>query len=154
MIRSTSRLRLCGCLLVLNLAFIWGNSLLPAEASQAFSDWVKGLLLCAAPTDTPVFQGSGILRKIAHFTEFMTLGLTLGWGLGMLQKKSFWGIPLGCFAAVIDETIQIFIPGRGPRLADVLLDTAGAAAGIFLLTLGHALFQRTKQHYLTGGNTK
>lgn len=154
MIRSTARLRLCGALLVLNLAFIWGNSLLPAEVSQAFSDWVKRFLLQTVAPDSPVTQGSGILRKIAHFTEFMTLGMLLGWGLGMLQKQPFWGILPGCFAAIADETIQIFIPGRGPALADVLLDTAGTAAGIFLLMFGHALFQRTKQYYLSGGNNK
>ena len=153
MIRSKTRLWLCAVLLVLNLAFIWGNSLLPAEISQAFSDWVKSLLQSVSP-GSPASPGSGILRKIAHFTEFMTLGILLGWGLGMLQKKPFFGISLGGFAAVIDETIQVFVPGRGPGLADVLLDTAGAMAGIFLLTLGHALFQRTKQHFYTGGNTK
>ena len=145
MIRSTARLRLCAALLILNLAFIWGNSLLPAEISQAFSDWVKQILLYIAAPEGPVTQGSGILRKIAHFTEFMALGMLLGWGLGMLKKNPFLGIPLGCFAAAVDETIQIFVPGRGPGLADVLLDTAGTAAGILLLTFGHALFQRTKQ---------
>ena len=154
MTRSTVRLRLCAVLLVLNLAFIWGNSLLPAEISQAFSDWVKALLLPAASSDSSMSQGSGILRKIAHFTEFMTLGMLFGWGLAMLKKKPLWGIALSCFAAIIDETIQIFVPGRGPGLADILLDTAGATAGIFLLSFGHALFQRTKQYYLTGGNTK
>ena len=154
MIRSKTRLWLCAVLLVLNLSFIWGNSLLPAESSQAFSDWVKRLLLHAFQPEGPVTPGSGLLRKIAHFTEFMTLGLILGWGLGMLQRKPLWGIPLGCFAAMVDETIQVFNPGRGPGLADVLLDTAGTAAGIFLLIFGHALFQRTKQYYLSGGNTK
>ncbi len=153
MIRSTARLRLWSCLLALNLAFIWCNSLLPAEISQTLSDWVKALLLGANPS-SPAAQGSGLLRKIAHFTEFMTLGMLLGWGLGMLRKKPFFGILPGCFAAVIDETIQSFIPGRSPGLADVLLDTAGATAGIFLLMFGHALFQRTKQYYFTGGNKK
>ena len=154
MIRTKNRLRLCALLLMLNLAFIWGNSLLPAEASQAFSDWVKGLLLGILEPDGPASQGSGLLRKIAHFTEFMTLGMLLGWGLGMLQKNPFLGMLPGCFAAITDETIQIFIPGRGPGLADVLLDTAGVTAGILLLTFGHALFQRTKQHYLSGGKIK
>ena len=154
MIRTKNRLRLCALLLMLNLAFIWGNSLLPAEASQAFSDWVKGLLLGILEPEGPASQGSGLLRKIAHFTEFMTLGMLFCWGLAMLQKKPLFGIALGHLVAIIDETIQSFVPGRGPGLADVLLDTAGATAGIFLLTLGHALFQRTKQYYLTGGNTK
>ena len=53
MIRTDKRLRLCYCLLVLNLAFIWGNSLLPGEVSDAFSDWVKELLASLFPGDGP-----------------------------------------------------------------------------------------------------
>ena len=154
MIRTNVRIRLWTLLLVLNLAFIWGNSLLPAEISQAFSDWVKNLLFRMAAPEGALSQGSGILRKFAHFTEFMTLGMLLGWGLGMLQKQPFWGILPGCLAAIADETIQHFIPGRGPALADVLLDTAGITAGIFLLIFGHALFLRTSQYFLTGGKLK
>jgi hypothetical protein len=32
MIRSQKRIRVCAVLLIVNLAFIWGNSLLPGEA--------------------------------------------------------------------------------------------------------------------------
>ena len=44
MIRTDKRLRLCITLLICNLIFIWGNSLLPGEISGAFSDWVKSIL--------------------------------------------------------------------------------------------------------------
>lgn len=40
MIRTDKRLRLCVTLLVLILVFIWGNSLMPGEVSQAISNWV------------------------------------------------------------------------------------------------------------------
>ena len=49
MIRTDKRLRLCITLLVCNLIFIWGNSLLPGEISGAFSDWVKSLLAHLLP---------------------------------------------------------------------------------------------------------
>ena len=44
---------------------------------------------------------------------------------------------LGCafLAACIDETIQIFVPLRGPGIKDVLIDTGGALTGIAILTL-------------------
>ena len=44
MICTDKRLRLCTALLIANLVFIWGNSLLPGEISGAFSDWVKSVL--------------------------------------------------------------------------------------------------------------
>ena len=35
MIRTSKRMRICTALLLCNLAFIWGNSLLPGELSGA-----------------------------------------------------------------------------------------------------------------------
>ena len=43
---------------------------------------------------------------------------------------------LFCLAvACVDETIQLFVPGRAGRLTDVGIDTLGAALGIVLITL-------------------
>lgn len=142
MIRTEKRIRLCTMLLVLNLVFIWGNSLLPAEASRAFSDWVGNLLSLLFPGDGEAPQGSGLLRKIAHFTEFTALGMCLAWLFGMLGKKPVWPFFLGAGAACIDEAIQRFVPDRGPGLKDVLLDSSGVAAGIILLLIGHYLFTK------------
>lgn len=138
MIRTQSRMRLCGVLLCCVLVFIWGNSMLPGELSGAFSDWVKDIL-CRILTGQGLndSQGSGVLRKIAHFTEFAALGLLLGWLFGMLRKKLSWPILFGVAAACVDETIQMFVPGRGPGLRDVLIDSCGVLVGVLLLTLGH-----------------
>lgn len=131
------QLRICCTLLILNLCFIWGNSLLPAPYSQALSDWLQELLpgtgtAIAGPTD-----GGGLIRKIAHFTEFTALGLLLRW-LWLLRGKKGW-MPFACgiLAACIDESIQIFVPGRGPGLLDVGIDACGVAAGILLLQIGY-----------------
>ena len=62
---------LIGCL----LCFIWGNSLLPGEISGRISDAVKEFLAFLLPGEVPgVTTGGGLLRKIAHFTEFAALG--------------------------------------------------------------------------------
>ena len=138
MIRTDKRIRLACCLLALNLCFIWGNSLLPGEASGAFSDWVKELLSHILPMGGPQNGGGGLLRKIAHFTEFCTLGMCLGWLAGMLRKP--WGLSLagGVLAACVDETIQRFVPDRGPSLWDVGIDTCGVITGIILLQIGYS----------------
>lgn len=146
MIRTKTRLQVCITLLIINLAFIWGNSLLPGEISGAFSDWVKSLVAPLFGWDQEGSGGGGLLRKIAHFTEFACLGVCLRWFWGMLTancRKAF-ASALGCAiaAACIDETIQIFIPLRGPGIKDVFIDTAGALTGILILTFVHWL--RTK----------
>ena len=87
MIRTEKRLRLCYTLLILNLCFIWGNSLLPGELSGAFSNWVKDILAALLPGDGESVGGGGLLRKLAHFTEFACLGAFLTRFLFLLNKS-------------------------------------------------------------------
>ncbi len=142
MIRTDKRLRLCTALLIVNLCFIWGNSLLPGELSGAFSDWVKRLLTAILPVGPSASGGSGLLRKIAHFTEFALLGMLLTWLFGMLQKRQLWPLAHGFAAACVDETIQRFVPNRGPSLVDVGIDTCGVIVGMILLLIGHKLIMK------------
>jgi len=139
MIRTEKRLRLCYALLALNLCFIWGNSLLPGELSGAFSNWVKDMLAALLPMDGPSVGGGGLLRKLAHFTEFACLGMCLAWRQGMLRKPKYAALLLGAGAACIDETIQRFVPDRGPSLKDVGIDICGVITGMILCLIGHYL---------------
>ena len=54
----------------------------------------------------------------------------------------------GTAAACVDETIQVFVPDRGPSVRDVLLDSCGVAAGMLLLYLGHTYYTKKKQTHL------
>ena len=125
-------------LLVLMLLFIWGHSMVPAEASAAESGRVGALL-------TPfleLFVGKvtdHLVRKLAHFSEYAALGVLLGAQLLVHGRTSLfhWSYVLLCAlaAAVTDETIQLFVEGRGAQVQDVLLDLGGSAAGLLLLWL-------------------
>ena len=142
MIRTERRWRICTALLIANLIFIWGNSLLPGEISGAFSDWVKEIVARLFPGDGEAAPGGGLLRKIAHFTEFAALGMLLTWRMGMLQKHPGFALCLGASAACVDETIQRFVPDRGPSIRDVGIDTCGVITGMMLLLVGHYLLKR------------
>ena len=84
------------------------------------------------------------VRKTAHFTEYMILGLFV---LGTLypkketkNKKSiissgFIALLITAIYAGTDEFHQTFVPGRAGRLSDVLIDSSGALLGIFVVTL-------------------
>ena len=141
MIRTKTRLGLCITLLVINICFIWGNSLLPGEISGMISNWLRDLLAPLFGSKPGESTGGGLLRKLAHFTEFMTLGLCLRWLWGMvlqkLPKQLILSLSAAFLTACIDETIQAFVPGRGPGFRDVMIDTAGAVLGIMILTLIH-----------------
>ena len=141
MIRTENRLRICNAAIACMLIFIWGNSAMPAEISQTFSDSVKELL-SELLSSSGSGQGSGLIRKIAHFTEFTALGVLLCWRAGMRNKKKYVPFLWGAAAACIDECIQFFAPGRAPRVTDVLLDSCGVLTGVLLLSLGHTVFKK------------
>ena len=149
--RTKKRMTLCICLLIVCLAFIWGNSLTNGEDSGNLSGgvmaWINTFLrLDSAGADMLHW----LIRKGAHFTEFACLGLLLTWLFGMMGEKKghLIGMPLLCgmTSACVDETIQVFVPGRGPSLIDVWIDTAGVAVGITLLLIGHSYIRKTTTH--------
>ena len=151
MIRTKKRMGSCLVLLTLNLALIWGNSLVTGEASGAMSGGVMEfvLKLLGLPEAAAEFVHH-LIRKAAHFTEFACLAMVLTWLLGMLGEKGFHLVLLpvagGMFAALVDESIQMLTPDRGPSLTDVWIDTSGAAAGMMLLLVGYDLRKRIKHH--------
>ena len=137
-------LRLCRVLIFLVLCFIWGNSLLPANASQAISDGVQSLLEAIVQGAGKTSSNSGLLRKIAHYTEFTALGLVLHWHFQLLRKKGGHPMLWGVLTACIDETIQFFVPGRSPGLLDVGIDSCGVLTGMLLLQIGYVLHKRNQ----------
>ena len=129
-----------GLLVLLTLAFIWGNSLLPRTESQELS---RGLLaeICAALETVGVHldpQNDHWLRKLAHFGEFGMLGAELGLLLCLNRRQSVQGFVNCAFAglavAVTDEALQL-ISNRGSQVQDVLLDFAGFLTGLLLCGL-------------------
>lgn len=147
MVKTKSRLRLCVVLLCCNLAFIWGNSLMTADMSRAFSTFVGKILSFLLPGGGGEGEGGNhLLRKLAHFTEFTCLGVLLSWLIRMIRSKKweYFLLPLalGAMAACVDETIQIFVPGRGPGILDVGIDTLGVTLGILLITLYESIKQQ------------
>ena len=144
MTATKKRKTICLLLTMANLAFIWGNSLMTGADSGALSGgilaWINSVLGLGE-------EGAEILhlliRKGAHFTEFACLGMLLAWHSGMADVKgaALGAYPLlgGLLAACTDETIQIFVDGRGSSLMDVWVDTFGVLTGITVLLLGHHL---------------
>ena len=84
-------------------------------------------------------QSEFFVRKLAHFSEYALLGISLILPLIVYYSDRFrrrilvlltWGI---CAAyAVSDEFHQSFSPGRSPQLRDVVIDSCGSLAGILL----------------------
>lgn len=134
-------------LIVLNLALIWGNSLLTGLDSEAVSGGVLAFLGRFFPV-LLTQAGHTFLRKAAHFSEFALLGL-LFCGRNLLVRKE---VPphlmgFGLAAACIDETIQIFTPGRASSLIDVWIDTSGFALGLAVIFLTYTITTTSKEKH-------
>ncbi len=86
-----------------------------------------------------------VIRKNAHFCEFMLLGFNLmAWArlrdLSMPVsgcRRRAWGI--ATLYAATDELHQLFVSERAAAVTDVLIDSAGSLAGTFVATLGLAM---------------
>jgi VanZ family protein len=121
---------------VLWCAVIWQFSLAPDATSSATSGVVREFLNDALSSAGLSFQFTPLMvRKIAHFSEFFVLGALLFFTLRAHGIPYYLplSVTLGALVAAVDECIQIFVPGRGPAVSDVLLDTAGALSGALTL---------------------
>lgn len=77
-----------------------------------------------------------VIRKLAHFVLFATMGVTITSALSFKfrsYKLFFLSYGLTTLMGIVDETHQMFIPGRGPQVTDVLIDSMGALLGITLI---------------------
>lgn len=113
--------------------FIVTRSMQSKTESNGESQWVTDLLRQLFRDET---LSHAFVRKLAHFSEFFLLGAELS-GLLWLDNRFSpqWYINIwfaGLLWALCDETVQIF-SNRGPSVADVWLDAAGATCGILVL---------------------
>ena len=131
------------------VCLIWGNSLVPGDdsgsLSMAIMEALQGLL---AGMGLPYeWVTNFLVRKTAHFTEYLALGL-----IGMQAFKPHHAPVrlLPCLLTALalvavpccDETIQLFVQDRSGQATDVLIDCCGAAAGAALTVLISRLKRR------------
>ena len=130
-------------LTILIMLFIFCQSALPAELSQQESGVVVRFL--AGVTGLEEGLVSFVVRKGAHFLEYLVLGISLFWTVQDLRERRGhvadrpagkavlvpWVV--GVLYAVTDEVHQYFVPGRSCELRDVLIDACGVAAGVAIV---------------------
>lgn len=142
---GTSRKLACAATVGWTL-FIWSRSLFAGPESLAQSDAVVNLV-------RPLLVGFGVhdanamsflVRKAGHVSEYLVLGLLATLACKTLSGRTaedrgvsqgLAGLAFGLAVAVIDESIQRFVPGRSGQAADVLIDAAGLIAGSLLVSL-------------------
>ncbi len=83
------------------------------------------------------------IRKLAHFTIFLLLGISIFLFINTfnINKKILISILICVVCASLDEFHQVFSLGRSPLLLDILIDSIGSITGILIL---NKIKQRSK----------
>ena len=118
--------------IILWVAFIFFNSLQIGTISGAMSgnitQWLASVI-SKIGIEVDAIVLSTWVRKGAHAREFFILGLLLllyQYQLAITFKWRLIHVAIfGLLVAVLDETIQTFVPGRSGSLVDVLIDLIG-----------------------------
>lgn len=122
--------------LIACIVFIFRNSLqegyFSSERSQAVMRALNHLL--DKVNLGPLSEHT--VRKLAHFAEFTMEGFLLMLCLRVYTshfvRHVSWPLLGGMTTALMDETIQKFIPGRTSQVTDVWIDMGGVVFGLFV----------------------
>jgi VanZ family protein len=121
--------------------------MVPATVSAQESGWMLEVLRRAlALLRLPEALTDHVVRKTAHFTEYLILGMLGSAALRPWADSAHrLGTALLCIMVpLVDETIQLFVSGRSGQISDVWLDVAGFSSG-FLVILFVYLVRQNKQ---------
>ncbi|MDN7241639.1 VanZ family protein [Planococcus sp. N028] len=131
-------------ILWMGVIFLFSNQ--PAVDSSELSSGITEFILTVAEKISPEASNHvdalhHVVRKNAHFLIYLILGVLK---INALKKSGVRKIQSIVFALMIcvlyaasDEFHQLFIPGRSGEVKDVLIDSAGAVAGIAIYLLLH-----------------
>lgn len=133
-------------LLLFWMTFIFYMSHQPGNVSSKQSDFVVALFNMLG-LDLSRFGdlATFIIRKSAHFTEYMILCI-LSYNLLRFYVKNnmiyIYPLIIVFGYASTDEFHQLFVAGRSGQFKDVLIDTSGGTFGIILIYLKNKFFNR------------
>lgn len=136
------------------MALIFCLSSQPADQSNQLSTGITQAIAEAIEkvipgTEVIIGELNSIVRKNAHFIAYMVLGILTVTALrnsGAKIKKSFLPAMVICVLyAVSDEVHQLFVPGRGCKFTDMLIDSAGALVGSGVIYAAGAIRRKRQE---------
>lgn len=125
-----------------------------ADASTKITDVI--LRVVQGVFDVPQEQEAALfdfchkaVRKIAHFTEYACLAVSVYLLLSCYSLKKIFSPLISllyCLVyAITDEVHQLFVDGRSGQVTDVCIDFLGAVAGVLIVLCVKYLILHQKQ---------
>ena len=138
---------------------IFGFSNQNAETSSGLSQKVTNFVVEIIPSiknmpepekENVVDRVESIVRKIAHYSIYTLVGILLMSLMSTYKIKELDRIAISMIIGVIyaatDEIHQAFVPGRGPLVTDVILDSIGVLTGICIVLLVYKIICEMCRH--------
>ena len=127
---------------------IFGFSNQNSETSSGLSQKVTNFVVEIIPSiknmpekENVVDRIESVVRKIAHYSIYTLVGILLMSLMSTYKLKELDRIAVSLIIGVIyastDEIHQAFVPGRGPLVTDVILDSMGVLTGICIVLLAY-----------------
>ena len=140
-------------LILLMLILIFGSSSVNGpdsySASGVIASTVKKLMAFMGDNNYSVSTIDTIIRKLAHFAEYLLLTVLLSIGFSNVMRNKWLSLLLSGFigftVSLLDEGFIQAASSRNSSTFDVLIDVSGIVAGILVLILFFALSFRIKK---------
>ncbi len=125
------------------MVIILGSSLFDNAASNApslkIAQFIQKVMNLYGKPDISVITINLIIRKIAHFMEYLLLTLLLAIGFSNTLRNQGWAFFISAitagFVSLIDEGFIQAASGRNSSLFDIMVDFAGVGGGLIVFAL-------------------
>lgn len=121
------------------------------ESSQMSNSLIQKIL-----SFTGLNISSFVIRKAAHFCEFMGLSMLLSNAIFASFEKNkspVFAFVFTCIYAVTDEIHQLFSAGRACQIRDMLIDFSGALLGAFVAYFMILIYKKHIERKKKNGNS-
>jgi len=134
------------------MALIFNLSSQVRETSNNLSKDVTEIVIKTAEKVTPkakfdLDRLNHVIRKNAHFFAYLALGVLVINAMRRNEILGFRSIIITLIICILyatsDEIHQAFVPGRGPQVKDVFIDSAGGIVGIGLYMILSTIKKKT-----------
>ncbi len=130
-------------LIFIMLILILGSSAISGPVSYGSSEvvarFVKELMAFMGDNNYCVTTIDMIIRKLAHFSEYMLLTVLLSIGFLNITKRKWFPLLISGFigftVSLLDEGFVQAFTSRNSSLFDVLVDCSGIMAGLLVIFL-------------------
>ena len=128
----------------LSLAFILFNATQTGSQSSGFSLEVASILSNVLSRigirfDIEIFHA--LIRMGGHILQYLIFGYITLWVM-LIYHLKWYNIFRTMYVMILDETIQLFTPGRAGELFDIMLDSIGVILAVLFFLFTKQIFKK------------